>query len=543
MTKLNTLIFADDVIELHKASEKVALIHGEQQLTYQALHQYATALAGVLLRNSPVPEIRRVMIWLDKSIDFVISIFGVLKTGAAYIPMDFQMPIDRMKFILAKAEVDAIITNKEGYDRLKSENIDNVQILIVDEASRSDFFESIQILSNPQNAKYQSQTIINTPKKRSTSDIGYIIFTSGSTGQPKGVMIRHESICAFILSTIQLVQYDKSTRYLNVSPLYFDASVVDIFCTFYAEGTLILNSSFTLPNKLLATLQDFCVTDTLLVSSILKLLVSRFANIDNFNLKNLRTIWYGAEACPTKIIKEIKRKLPWIKFIHGYGPTEATHSTTLLIFDNPELFEDEFLPIGKPLSTIDAFAINEQGKIISPNEIGELYIGGIQLFEGYCNDPERTASVVVNDVYGRRGRFYKTGDYVTIDKNGNYIFKGRKDDIIKVAGQLVCLKEVEDAILSHPATKDAVVMAVDDDLFNTKIIGFVIPVNFHEQLESMLREHLSIKLPKYMIPNQFYFLKEQDVPKNANDKIDRVSLKNSYKTISDLQNISIGSFQ
>lgn len=189
------------------------------------------------------------------------------------------------------------------------------------------------------------------------------------------------------------------------------------------------------------------------------------------------------------------------------------------------------MPIGKPLPNVEVFALNDVGNEIMPGEVGELYIGGVQLFAGYCNDIQKTESVIVNKILEKKGRFYKTGDYVTIDSEGNYIFKGRKDDMIKIAGQLIYLKEIEKVLLSYNKIIDSFVYHIDDELFNSKIIAFIVSQSTDAILESELINYLTNKLPKYMIPAKFHFLNAEEIPKSSTGKIDRQSLIDLAKQI------------
>ncbi|MEW6618546.1 MAG: AMP-binding protein [bacterium] len=320
----------DEIINIRKESNEIAIIHKNKFISYKELFIYASNLSNIICENKTGVS-PNIVIYLEKSIEYIISIFGILKSGATYIPIDYQIPLERLNYIIKNCNSSFIITNSNGVKKLRNQIYSNMKFIIID-----DFKNDTQPeLNNNPNLIYwyNKDKKDYFDNKNYNAEIAYIIYTSGSTGHPKGVMIKNESVVAFILSIIELVSYNSETRYLNVSPLHFDASVVDIFCTLYAGGTLILMDNFVLPNSLLATMQDQRITDTLLVSSILKLLTSRYSKLESFDLTHLKTIWYGAESCPVKVIKEIKKKLPNIRFIHGYGPTEATHTTTLYIFD------------------------------------------------------------------------------------------------------------------------------------------------------------------------------------------------------------------
>lgn len=526
-------MYLNQILELNQQDDKIAVISGDKKISYKDLKDYVLKMVSLLL-NLNIQNNDRVIIYLDKSIEYIISIFAILQAGATYVPIDNSIPNVRLECIIKNCGSKLIIVDSKGLVKIQETIKDNNQkVIVIDDFSTSVI--SCKCTNQPKvtywNADKEINFTINNEQFRSEKDIAYIIYTSGSTGAPKGVMIKHESVVAFVKSIINIVEYSSDTRYLNVSPLHFDASIVDVFCTLSVGGTLVLMENFVLPSKLLSTMEKYKITDTLLVSSILKLLVSKFVKISNYNLSNLRTIWYGAESCPAKVVHQIKRELPQLKFIHGYGPTEATHSTTLFIFSEIMESNEEFMPIGKPLPNINVVALNEDNKVIKPNEIGQLYIGGLQLFAGYCNDPRKDKEVIIEDLLGTGERFYKTGDYVSIDNQGNYLFRGRKDDMVKIAGKIVYLNEVESVLLGNDAIEDAYVISINDAFFNSKIISYVVLKDDYQKCEQELSDYLGQKLPKYMIPSKFIIIKSSEVPKSSTGKVDRKKLQTMYSEI------------
>lgn len=367
--------------------------------------------------------------------------------------------------------------------------------------------------------KYNYQNL-----NRSEKDIAYIIYTSGSTGRPKGVMIRQDSLVAFVEVISKIIKCSEKTRLLNIMPFHFDGSLVDIYCTLLAGGTMILMDKFVLPNELVKVLDKYEITHTCMVATVVKLFVSRFSNIRNYRLPKLEAIWFGGEPCPVKIIRELKYILPSLKFTHMYGPTETTCLTHTYTFEDIPDDVRGYFPIGKPLPTVEAYALNEMNEIIKLGETGELYIGGIQVMEGYCNDEKRTKEVLVENVFNRTEKVYKTGDYVTVDNEGNYIFIGRKDDMIKSSGHLIYLSEVEKILLSHEKVKDAIVLPYEDELSITKMKAFIVLRKNESLSKEELKNYMLKKLPKYMVPYDLNFISDNNVPKNSSGKIDRKEL-------------------
>lgn len=495
--------FLEEVLLKHKDEEKDAVVFGEGRISYSELFRRSMNLAHRLMECGIKPN-DRVIILLPKSVEFIVNMFAILMVGGTYIPIDHEIPSRRLEFIMDECRPVAVIVKANDQKKLSQYEMDKVENTIY---WRKDYVASSEKI------------------ERSERDICYIIYTSGSTGKPKGVKIRHESAVCFVEATNELVGYGKETRYLNVSPFYFDACIVDIFCTFAAGGTLVLMDGFVLPNDLVSTLLKYQITDTLLVSSVLKLLVSRFSNLSTKKLPCLRTIWYGAESCPVEIIRQIKDILPHIWFVHGYGPTEATHTTTAFLFQEIDDKYKTFMPIGKPLKHVTAYAVNSKGSLIKENEVGELYVGGKQLMEGYVNEElNRVAMVKIN---GIDETVYKTGDFVTLDQDGNYIYVGRKDDMIKLGGKLISLLEIEKTLLKHKCIKDAVAVSKEDILFNKTLWVFIKVKEEMEMNEKELIAYMEHYLPDFMIPKKIIEIKSE-FPRKGNGKIDKEQLLSQY---------------
>jgi amino acid adenylation domain-containing protein len=508
---------------------KTAVIDKEKAVTYNELRGYSHFLAEVLLKREKLRADDTVLIYLDKKIEAIISIFGTLMAGAAYVPLDISLPAERLediiedckpKFILTRTNISAKLPERikhEYNDRILTVNLEENRTLRVGDTTRPGLY-AIDNSDAVPGAAGRLKARAGSPE-----NLAYIIFTSGSSGKPKGVMIKHKSVTAFVEEIKRMSLYDSDTRFLNISPLYFDASVLDIFPVLAVGGTLILMKKLVLPNEIVVNMDKYKVTDTLMVSSLLRLFGSRYSNLHHFKLPHLKTIWYGAEACPVEVLRRIKEQLPRVQFIHGYGPTETTHTATLLRFKEMNPKYRDYMPIGKPLSTVHTCALTENGRHIETGEIGELYIGGIQLMAGYINDPARTSAALVPDRTKKSTVVYKTGDLVSTDEDNNYVFKGRYDDLVKIGGNLVSLCEIQNSILTNPGVSDAIVVPIGDALFNNKLTVFVVKKDEPLQ-ESDLIEYLDSKLAAYKIPGTFIFIDEKALPRTPNGKIDKAAL-------------------
>lgn len=512
--------YLDEVLLNVTNPEKAAIISEDNSLSYRKLNDLSTAISRDLSLVITTPN-EAIVVFIDKSFSAIITIFGILKAGACYIPIDVELPEEKILYIIEKSKTKIIITTSENYNKLENISLPK-SIRVLEIALTSEFDISLNTLNSHEELNpglmFSESGVVRSP-----NDLAYIIFTSGSTGNPKAVMISHRSVVAFIPTMNKITKYDEDTRFLNVNPFHFDASIADIYCTLAAKGTVILFKKLVLPSDIVKHLEYYKVTDTLLQSALLKILASRYSNLEHSQLKCLKTIWYGGEGCPIKYLKIIKQSIPQITFIHGYGPTETTHTATYMKFSElPETMED-FMPIGKPLDTIIAYALNEQGQVIEGDETGELYIGGVQLMSGYFNDPDRTAEVLTKNLFNPDTLAYKTGDVVKLDSQGNYIFISRTDDLIKIDGILVSTIEIQNTLLSHPRIKDVIIVKKADYFHNNKLCAAIVKSDEGVKREDVL-QFLKYRLPKYMIPEEILFFEEFTLPRNTNGKINKKML-------------------
>lgn len=513
--------YLDSTIKEKRGLDKVAIICNEKNITYRDLNMYSMKMSKIV--DMMIKKTNdRVIILLNKSIEAVIAIYGVLFSECAYIPLDYNLPEDRLLYIIENSGASVVITDSNAIDRIKN---DNINIICIDEYNKSAKYCEADVYWDGIYKEYEDNVFYSSNRNR-IDDVAYIIYTSGSTGVPKGVMIPQKSVMTFVRNMRENMHYCEDTVYLNVSPLYFDASVLDLFCILNVGGTLVLLNNFLFPNDILKIMEKYRVTDTLLVSSILKLLASKLAKFEKYDLSSLKTIWYGGEGCPIDVLRDIKRKLPNISFIHGYGPTESTHTALWYKFDDIPCDIAGYMPIGKVLPSVYAYVLDENHRQVLPGNKGELYIGGEQLMIGYCNDDDKTREHLIDDPFVLNKIIYRTGDIVSVDDNGLYWYHGRNDDMVKCGGNLVYLSEIEHCLLKHSMIKDAIAMAVPDNLYNNKIVIAIVLHSDNKQnnLEQTLRQYIARKLPSYMMPSIFMFFDENDIPRTQTGKADKKKL-------------------
>jgi amino acid adenylation domain-containing protein len=362
------------------------------------------------------------------------------------------------------------------------------------------------------------------------TDLAYILYTSGSTGDPKGVMIAHRAIFTFVnwcYDTFQMTEQDRVTGH---APLHFDLSTFDLYVTIKAGGTVVLvpEKLSVFPLQLVQFLQDEGITVTYMVPSILSLMVN-YGRLNSHDLSRLRAILFAGEVFPIKYLRELVAAVPHAAYYNLYGPTETNVCTYYQV--RPQDLEPERaqpVPIGVACENMEVFAIDEAGRLVTaPGCEGELWVRGSCVAQGYWGDPEKTARGFVSNPYQPHyaETAYRTGDIVVLDEDGrNWRLVGRRDHMIKSRGYRIELGEIESALYSHAAVKEAVVVAIPDELLGNRIKAFVVPLGGNGLTAREIQTHCGQRLPRYMVPEAIEFLEE--LPKTSTGKVNRPLLAN-----------------
>jgi len=496
-------------------------------LTYAELDALSNQVARAL-QASGVGRGDRVGIFVHKSPSSIISIFGILKAGGVYVPLDPNSPPARTAYIIRNCNVEVLLTSSQKLPALRGIADDGVPvhtILLLDEAGNSGtkFRAPIQVYSWFQIRSFDSAPILDViPEER---DIAYILYTSGSTGEPKGVMISHRTIFTFInwcSSTFQVTDRDRVTSH---APLHFDLSTFDIFVTIGAGGTIVLvpESLSIFPESLADLIQDERITITYLVPSILSMMVN-YGKLDAHDFSSLRIILFAGEVFPIKYLRRLVELIPRVDYFNLYGPTETNVCTFYKV--RPEDVvpgRDSTVPIGKACENMETFAIDEQGnQVTEPGIEGELYVRGAGVAQGYWGDPEKTAEGFVRNPLnsGEDDIVYRTGDVVVLAEDGeNWRLVGRRDHLIKSRGYRIELGEIEAAFHTHHGVRETAAIAIPDDLIGNRIKAFVVPLDGKRLTAKELEAHCARILPRYMLPESIEFIDE--LPKTSTGKIDR----------------------
>lgn len=490
--------------------DSLALIDGERELTYAALDSAANQLARHLIELG-VRRGDRVALYLNKSAESIIGIYGVLKAGAAYVPLDPQAPTSRLGYITTNAGVRVLLTGVE--------KADDVTALRAQAPTITDAV----ILNDPGVRAELAALSADSPRIPGIEgDLAYILYTSGSTGVPKGVMLSHRNCLAFVEWAVEEFGVSAEDRLSSHAPLHFDLSTFDLYAAAAAGAPVVLvpAQASVFPSLVRTFIEEQRITVWYSVPSILTMLVMR-GGLTTASCPGLRTILFAGEVFPTRYLRQLTELLGHVRFANLYGPTETNVCTWHEVRPLPD--GDETIPIGRAIDGVDVYALNDAGQRAGVGEEGELYVRGPTVMQGYLGDPEKTAARLVPDPLGDiiQQPTYRTGDLVVLTETGGYRFLGRRDEQIKSRGYRIELGEIETAIYAHPAVSECAVVAIPDEVVTNRLLAYV---SLREPLDS--RELTSFcveRLPHYMVPERFEFADE--LPRTSTGKVDRRSLQ------------------
>ncbi len=463
----------------------------------------------------------RVGIYLQKSVDAVAAIFGILKSGAAYVPVDPGAPTARNAYILNDCTVKVVVIEKGFAERLRSAfdgNGETIPFLMLEGSGGG---HALSQTLNDLQAKDPAPATESVAV--SLDDLAYILYTSGSTGKPKGVMLSHRNAISFIDWCSEVLKPDENARFSSHAPLHFDLSILDLYVPLKHGATLVLIGAEIGkdPIRLAALIAEKRITNWYSTPSILSML-AQYGRLPQHDFTALRIVLFAGEVFPIKHLRALKTLLPAPGYFNLYGPTETNVCT---YYEIPHHILDERIhpfPIGKVCSHFQALVVDEQGQEVRVGQEGELCINGAGVMQGYWNLPERSANAFLIDSAGQR--WYKTGDVVVEEAGGNYTYVGRRDRMVKKRGYRVELGEIEAGLYRHPAVKEAAVIALSDSETGVRIKAFLSCNDAaHRPSQIELKRFCVENLPAYMIPDLFSFL--ESLPKTSTDKIDYQKLK------------------
>lgn len=508
--------------------ERTAVRMGERAITYAELDSLSSRLAATLV-NRGVQRGDRVGIFMKKTPMSVVSIFGILKAGAVYVPIDPGSPKSRLAYIIGNCGIRHLLVGGDRLEMLTDALADAgaedpASVIIVDEIpAGADTAPGLVRWAEVEAAPARAPSVSGVE-----SDLAYILYTSGSTGVPKGVMISHRAAFTFIDWTHDCFEITERDRVSSHAPLHFDLSIFDIFTTIKAGGAIVQvpDRMSTFPVVLAKFIRDERITAWYSVPSALTLMLEK-GKFASYAYPDLRVVLFAGEVFPIKYLRALRRATT-ARLCNLYGPTETNVCTWYEVGDDIPDERTTPIPIGRAIANYRVFALSEQGAEIRPGETGELLARGPGLMAGYWGDAEKTARGLVPNPLPSpipADTVYRTGDIVGVDEAGDYLYIGRRDNMVKSRGYRIELGDIETALYAHAGIKEAAVIAIPDDEITNRLKAFVVSEPAGALSAQEVQQHCLQHVPRYMIPELVEFRSE--LPKTSTGKVDRQALSSA----------------
>ncbi len=497
-----------------------------RSLTYGELEASSASLARILA-EAGVRKGDRVAIHLAKGVETVAAVYGVLRAGAAYVPLDPKAPIPRVAGIAADCEVAAVIgTASRTPALLEALPHRPALAVLVGSDSHADAALPVPSVGYAEAAGRGGEA---PAVSMIEDDLAYILYTSGSTGVPKGVMLSHRAALTFVEWAVRRIGVRPDDRLSNHAPLHFDLSVFDLFAAALAGAPVVLvpDDSAYFGASLVELIRDEGITVWYSVPSALMLVTRALGASGDGGLPGLRVVIFAGEVYPTPRLRELAEALPHAELWNLYGPTETNVCTYYPVLEVPA--GERPIPIGRACENTDVFALKEDGSVAGAGEVGELYVRGGSVMKGYWGRPEVTAKVLVPNPLAPHpfDPVYRTGDLVRLREDGDYDFLGRRDHQIKSRGYRIELGDIEAAMTAHPAVAEGIAVALPHEEWGTEIAVCVVPKPGAALTDKELKRHIAGLLPRYMVPTRVAFL--DDLPRTSTGKADRQQLRSDLE--------------
>jgi amino acid adenylation domain-containing protein len=491
--------------------DAIAIQQDDQTLTYRQLDERANRVAHYLLRRGVIPGVV-VGLCLGRSLNLIVGLLGILKSGGAYLPLDADYPTDRLEYMLRDSQVRVLVTQQDQLARLPTTNPHTICL-----DSEWD-----------QIARCSANVIEGTD---ALDNLAYVIYTSGSTGHPKGVMIEHRSIANYVGAIGDLVGLTAGDRVLQFASLSFDTAAEEIFPCLATGGTLVLRTPTMVDSVsgFLERCREWQITVLDLPTAYWHEVVTRMELEQIAFPESVRTVIIGGERVLPQIVQRwVKVVGRTVRLLNTYGPTESTVAVTCA--DLTGLGADDEppgeLPIGHVIRGASAYVLDQQRQLVPMGVVGELYVGGVGVARGYRGRPDLTEAKFIPDPFSNHlsgARLYRTGDLVRWRPDGQLDYRGRADRQVKIRGYRIELEEIEAVLNRHPDLERAVVEVREDQPGDKRIVAFMVPRPNNRLGLVQLREQLRSQLPAHMIPSTFIEL--EALPLTANGKVDRRALR------------------
>jgi amino acid adenylation domain-containing protein len=459
-----------------KTPGSTALIFGNTEYSYQQLNAIANQLAHYLIQTYDLKPDDLIGMMLERSDWMIIAILGIMKAGAAYVPIDPDYPEERLKYIMGDSDCKVLVNEQE-----------------------LDLF----------NASRNNYSAENTVTGLHSGNLLYCIYTSGSTGNPKGVLVEHKNVVNLLWGQKQFYNITPDERVLQFTTITFDPSAEQIWIAFVTGAALVVVSKSILMD--VKALENYLIEKKI---SHIHTVPAYMAELSIKDMSSVKRVITGGESCSPALAEKWKS---YCTFINEYGPTETT-ITSIEYKASASDSHHTFVPIGKPVANTQIYVFDEQQKLVTFGEIGEIYIGGDGVTRGYHKRPELTAEKFIENPYNAGDRIYRTGDLGRWMEDGNIEYLGRIDDQVKIRGYRIELDEISSVLLKHPGVNAAVVVARAIKGTEKELIAYTTG----KAADDELNEHLKKLLPSYMIPP--YLVGMEALPLTHNGKIDKKAL-------------------
>ncbi|KMJ45031.1 hypothetical protein AB204_11225 [Xenorhabdus khoisanae] len=520
-------------IEAARHPTDIAMVCGEQLLSYEALNRRANRLAHHLIALGVRPD-DRVAICVERSLEMVVGLLGILKAGGAYVPLDPAYPTERLAYMLEDSAPVVLLTQQAIQQTVGL----NTTFIDLNTCIGPESTDSIPIVMlDPQEPFMETQPEHNPEVTDLTAHhLAYVVYTSGSTGVPKGVMSSHRALCNRLLWFVRDIATSSLTAALKTSISFVD-SITETLGTLLAGGKLVVfnNHEVKDPVRFCEGLQHFDVNLLVVVPSLLKLLI-RDRNDNSHYLKSIRTLICSGERLAPELARQVVAEYPWIRLLNFYGSSEINGDATWYEYSaTPGIPEASV--IGRPIANTQSYILDTHGQLVPFGVTGEIYIAGAGVARGYLNRPELTAERFFNDPFSANpdARMYKTGDLGRWLPDGNIEYLGRNDFQVKLRGFRIELGEIEAQLMRCHGVREAVVVVQEeivvreeiivreeDEPNQQRLVAYLRPQDGVELVPAELRQQLALHLAEYMLPSAFMML--EAFPLTPNGKLDRKAL-------------------
>ncbi|MCZ8521358.1 MULTISPECIES: non-ribosomal peptide synthetase [Paenibacillus] len=482
--------------QVSRSPQAVALRCQEQLMTYEELHNRVQAAGRALIRKGARPG-RVIAILMDRSIDLMVAILGILRSGAAYLPLDPEYPPERIQYMLEDSGAELLVVSPRLRGTVKfNGEITDVEALLASGQEAAEPWSPAEPGNNPR-------------------DLAYVIYTSGSTGKPKGTMIEHRGLVNYIWWASEVYVQGEKVSFPLYSSIAFDLTVTSIFTPLVTGNSVVIYPGAQ---------QDLVIHDVLRQNEVevVKLTPSHLKLLAAMELRDsgIKRLIVGGEQLDTRLCAEVSRLFGHeVDIYNEYGPTETVVGCMIYRY-SPEKDTDAYVPIGRPAANVQLYILDSFLQPVPCHAAGELYISGDGVARGYLNRPEVTNEKFIDNPFVPGGRMYRTGDMARMLPDGNIVFVGRKDHQVKIRGYRIELGEIESRLAAYPGIRECHVLAAADRYGTASLCAYY---DAAEELDTReLRSFLSSALPEYMLPS--YFVRVTPFPLTPNGKLDRSAL-------------------